>query len=238
MRVARHVTAVVAACVVATGLMGAAEMSAPASLERLKAGNAKFVADPAAALAIDAESRLAQTRGQSPFAIVLSCADSRVPPEVIFNVGLGDLFIVRTAGQVADKVVLASIEYGAEHLHVPLVVVMGHESCGAVTATMEMKPGAASMGPNLDALVGAIRPAFDRMSTPADTAHLKDAVLANVEEVVNGLLTRSAIIKRLVADKTIDIVGAYYELGTGRVYFSAPVALPSEPARPVPAEHR
>ena len=238
MGVARHVTAVVAACVVATSLMGAAEMSAPASLERLKAGNARFVADPAAALAIDAESRLAQTRGQSPFAIVLSCADSRVPPEVIFNVGLGDLFIVRTAGQVADKVVLASIEYGAEHLHVPLVVVMGHESCGAVTATMETKPGAASMGPNLDALVGAIRPAFDRMSTPADTAHLKDAVLANVEEVVNGLLSRSAIIKRLVADKAIDIVGAYYELGSGRVYFSAPVALPSEPARPGPAEHR
>lgn len=131
MRVTRHVAAIVAACVIATSLMGAAETSAPASLERLKAGNGKFVADPAAALAIDAESRLAQARGQSPFAIVLSCADSRVRPEVIFNVGLGDLFIVRTAGQVADKVVLASIEYGAEHPHAPPVVVMGHV-CGDI----------------------------------------------------------------------------------------------------------
>jgi len=238
MRLARIVVAALAACVVATSLMAAAEVSAPASLERLKAGNAKFVANPAAALAIDADSRLAQTRGQSPYAIVLSCADSRVPPEVIFNVGLGELFVVRTAGEVADTAVLASIEYGAEHLHVPLVVVMGHESCGAVKATMEAKPGAASMGPNLDALVGAIRPAFDRMSMPADTAHLKDAVLANVEEVVNGLLTRSAIIRRMAAEKSIEIVGAYYELGSGRVYFSEPVALPAGPARPGTAEHR
>jgi carbonic anhydrase len=238
MRVARTLAAALAASFAATCLMAAADLSASSSLDRLKAGNAKFVANPAAALAIDAESRQAQTKGQSPFAIVLSCADSRVPPEVIFNVGLGDLFIVRTAGEVADKAVLASIEYGAEHLHAPLVVVMGHESCGAVKATMEAKPGAPSMGPNLDALVAAIKPAFDRMSTPADAAHLKEAVLANVEEVVNGLIAKSAIIKHMVADKKIDVVGAYYELGSGRVYFSESIALPPEPGRPAAAEHR
>ena len=135
------------------------------ALERLKAGNARFVKDPASQLPIDEEKRQAQAKGQSPFAIVLSCADSRVPPEVIFNVGLGEVFVVRTAGEVIDKAVLASIEYGAEHLKTPLLVVMGHETCGAVKTAVETKPGAPSMGPNLDALIGAIKPAFDRMST-------------------------------------------------------------------------
>jgi|WetSurMetagenome_2_1015567.scaffolds.fasta_scaffold84486_2 carbonic anhydrase len=201
-----------------------------AALERLKAGNARFVRDATAGLPIDGPKREAQLKGQSPYAIVLSCADSRVPPEVIFNAGLGELFIVRTAGEVADKAVLASVEYGAEHLKAPLLVVMGHEMCGAVKAAVETRPGGASMGPNLDALVGAIRPAFDRMSAPADLEHLREAVLANVEQVVNDLLTRSAIVRHLVAGGELQAVGAYYELSTGRVRFSDAVQLQAEPA--------
>lgn len=206
----------------ATTLRGA---ETPASaLERLKTGNAKFVRDAASALPIDAERRLAQTKGQSPFAIVLSCADSRVPPEVIFNVGLGEIFVVRTAGEVTDKAVLASIEYGAEHLKAPLVVVMGHEMCGAVKTAIETKPNAPSLGPNLDALLASVRPAFQRMTAPADLEHLRDAILANVEQVVNDILGKSAIVKHLVGEGQLQLVGAYYEFASGRVRFSDPIA--------------
>jgi carbonic anhydrase len=200
------------------------------ALGRLKAGNARFVQDAASAMPIDATRRQAQAKGQSPFAIVLSCADSRVPPEVIFNAGLGDIFVVRTAGGVADKAVLASLEYGAEHLKAPLLVVMGHESCGAVKAAVETKPGAPSMGPNLDALIAAIRPSFDRMTGSADIAHLREAILANVEQEVNDILARSSILKRMAAEGEIQVIGAYYEFSTGLVRFSEPVKLRAEPA--------
>jgi carbonic anhydrase len=194
------------------------------ALDRLKAGNARYVRNAATPLAMTADVRQAKAKGQEPFAMVLSCADSRVPPEVIFNAGLGDLFVVRTAGQVTDKAVLASLEYGAEHLHVPLMVVMGHESCGAVKVAIEAKPGAPSMGPNLDALVAAIKPAFERMSSPADLEHLRDAILANVEQVVNDTLRKSAVVKHLVDTGALAVVGAHYEFATGLVRFSQPVA--------------
>jgi carbonic anhydrase len=126
-------------------------------LSKLKTGNARFVANPATALPIDAGRRAALVAGQSPFAMVLSCADSRVPPEIVFNAGLGDLFVVRAAGHVSDHAIAASLEYGAEHLHAPLLVVMGHESCGAVKAAVDAKAGA-SLGPNLDYLIKAITP--------------------------------------------------------------------------------
>jgi len=199
-----------------------------AALDRLKAGNARFVKDASAGLPIDEARRQAQARGQSPFAVVLSCADSRVPPEVIFNAGLGDLFVIRTAGGVADKTVFASIEYAAQHLKAPLLVVMGHESCGAVKTAVDTQPGSPSMGPNLDALVAAIRPSFERMSTSADAAHLREAILANVEQEVNEILVRSAIVKRLAGEGHLLVVGAYYEFSTGLVRFSEPVQLRSE----------
>jgi carbonic anhydrase len=214
----------------ATGSPVVAGDTPAAALERLKAGNARFVKDAASALPIDEPRRQAQAKGQSPFAIVLSCADSRVPPEVIFNAGLGELFVVRTAGGVTDKTVLASIEYGAEHLKAPLLVVMGHESCGAVKAAVETKPGAPSMGPNIDALIAAIKPSFDRMTTSADLGHLREAILANVEQEVNEILGGSAIVKRLVAEGELQVTGAYYEFSTGLVRFSEPVKLKAEPA--------
>lgn len=200
--------------------------SAVSSLERLKQGNERFVTDPSTPLPVDEASRQAQTSGQSPFAIVLSCADSRVPPETIFNAGLGQLFVIRTAGQSVDKSVLASLEYAVEHLHAPLLVVMGHESCGAVKATLEAKPGAPSMGPNLDYLVKGIRPAFDRLTTPVDLEHIREAILANVEQVVNDVLDRSTIVRGAAEQGHVQVVGAYYELVTGRVRFSAPVMPP------------
>jgi carbonic anhydrase len=237
MRCVRTVIAAIVLAVVAAVPVHAGETPASA-LERLKAGNARFVQDAALPLPIDAEKRLAQLKGQSPFAIVLSCADSRVPPEVIFNVGLGELFVVRTAGEVTDKAVLASIEYGAEHLKAPLLVVMGHETCGAVKAAIESKPGTPSLGPNLDTLIGSIRPAFGRMSTPADLGHLRDAILANVEQVVNEILVKSAIVKHLASAGELHVVGAYYEFSTGRVRFSEPITLAAETGPKEAAGHK
>jgi carbonic anhydrase len=207
-----------------------------AALERLKAGNERFVRDAAVDLPVDAAKRQAQLKGQSPYAILLSCADSRVPPEIVFNVGLGELFVVRTAGSVTDEAVLASIEYGAEHLKAPLLVVLGHEMCGAVTAAIETKPGAPSQGPNLDALVAAIRPAFDHMHSPADKEHLTEAILANTDQVIHDILARSAIVKHLAAQAHLQVVGAFYELSTGRVRFNEPVKVADEHASP--ASHR
>lgn len=229
----------VAACLLALATPAfAADTTPAASLDRLKAGNARFVTNASAPLPVSQATREAQTKGQAPFAIVLSCADSRVPPEVIFNAGLGELFIVRTAGQVTDKAVLASVEYAAEHLNVPLLVVMGHDSCGAVKAAIETRRGAPSMGPNLDALVASIRPAFDRVEGTADLEHLRDAVLANVEQVVNDVLANSAIVKHLVAEGKVQVVGAFYELGTGRVRFSQPVVPQAVAAHQTADAHR
>ena len=223
----RTVVAVAGLAVVAR--LAASEPSktpdAAESLARLKAGNARFVADPGEPLPIDMARRTALAQGQTPFASVLSCADSRVPPEIVFHTGLGDLFVVRAAGHVADRAVLASLEYGAEHLHIPLIVVMGHETCGAVKAAVET-PATKSLGPNLDYLLKAIRPAVARAASEPEAARLRAAILSNVEETVNALLERSTVLKQLAASGEIGLVGGYYELASGRVIFSEPVTVP------------
>ena len=223
----------------AAGRSDAADAPADA-LARLKSGNARFVANASEALPITAPRRAALAQGQSPFASVLSCADSRVPPEVIFHTGLGDLFVVRAAGHVSDRSVLASLEYGAEHLHTPLLVVMGHESCGAVKAALDT-PASTSLGPNLDYLLKAIRPAAARSANQPAEVRLRAAILANVEETINQLLETSQMLKRMAEGQQLVIVGAYYELASGRVYFSEPArVLPrnttsnTRPASPAP----
>jgi carbonic anhydrase len=216
-------------CTIALTLCSAAGAAAPTpreSVTRLKDGNARFVGNPAEARTMTPAERSALAKGQSPFATVLSCADSRVPPEVIFRATPGELFVVRAAGHVADHSVLASVEYAAEHLHVPLVVVMGHEMCGAVKAAVET-PAGTSLGPNLDHLLKAIRPAVARTaSRPAET-RLRAAILENVEETINHLLTKSAVLRHLAEADKIALVGAYYELASGRVHFSEIVHVPA-----------
>jgi carbonic anhydrase len=189
------------------------------SLGRLKAGNDRFVKNASTPVSLSPVTRQALTKGQAPFATVLSCADSRVPPEYILNTGLGELFVIRTAGEVIDRSLLASLEYGAEHLHTPLLVVMGHESCGAVKAAVE---GAAVDGPNLDYLVKAIKAATKH--TPSEQQELRTAILANVEQVINDAMAGSAILRHAVESGSLQIVGAYYELASGRVIFSEPVS--------------
>src|SRR5439155_1280302 len=130
----------VGAVILALFLVGRVRAEAPVTgaqaLERLKAGNTRFAADKSNPKNIGKDRRAVLAKGQHPFAVVLTCADSRVAPELVFDQGLGDLFVLRVAGNIADPFVLGSIEYAVEHLHTPLIVVLGHESCGAVAAAL------------------------------------------------------------------------------------------------------
>ena len=199
-------------------------LTARQALGLLKAGNDRFARNASKPVSMSVNRRTEIAAGQHPLAMVLSCADSRVPPEHVFNVGLGDLFVIRTAGAVVDRSILATAEYGATELHVPLLVVMGHESCGAVKAAAEAKGPTESA--NLDYLLRAIQAA--RRLAPAaedqqDRADLKALVLANVEEVINDAMAKSPLLRTLVAEGKLEVVGAYYELVSGRVMFSEPV---------------
>jgi carbonic anhydrase len=216
---------VAAVLALATLAPRAAEPEQAGGLARLRAGNDRFVKNATAPMPQGAATRQSLVKEQHPFAMVLSCADSRVPPEFIFNTGLGELFVVRAAGEVVDKSVMASLEYGAEHLHIPLLVVMGHESCGAVKAAVESEHGE---GPNLDYLVSHIRAGVH--FNAAEKLELRTAILENVEEAINDAMAGSQILRTAATTGHLQIVGAYYELGSGHVEFSEPVGLATHAA--------
>lgn len=192
-------------------------MTADAALAELKAGNARYVAGKELTPALDAARRQELAKGQHPFAIVLSCSDSRVPPELLFNQGLGDLFVVRVAGNVADKVELGSLEYAAEHLQAPLVMVLGHKKCGAVQATAD---GAKAEG-NLGAVVRQIAPAVAvaRKAGKSGDELVAAAVTENVQEVAGNLSARSPVLRRLIASGKLKVAAGVYDLATGEVEF-------------------
>lgn len=199
------------------------------ALGLLKAGNDRFARNASSPVSLSVNRRRELADAQHPMAMVLSCADSRVPPEFVFNVGLGDLFVIRTAGEVIDRSILATVEYGAEHLHIPLLVVMGHESCGAVKSAADSKSAAPT--PNLDYLLKAIQAA--RKPTMQDGDEIKTLVLANVEQVINDAMGKSTLLQHLVDEGRLSVVGAYYELVSGRVIFSEPVTA----EQTAPAKH-
>ena len=189
-----------------------ARPSADAVLRELKAGNEHHVAKRYQHPHQTAARQRELTKGQSPHAMILSCADSRVAPEIILDQGLGDLFDVRVAGNVAGDTELASIEYAAEHLHVPLLVVMGHQKCGAVTAAAE----SGEPKGHLPMLVAMIRPAVaSAKGQPGDL--IDNAIRINVENVVSQILTSKPILQQLVDHGELTVVGAVYSLDTGRV---------------------
>jgi carbonic anhydrase len=149
--------------------------------------------------------------GQHPFAIILGCADSRVPPEIIFDQGLGDLFVIRVAGNILDDAILGSIEYAVEELGTALVLVLGHERCGAVAATVKH----AEVVGHISTLINAIQPAVDRAKNkPGDL--LDNAVRANIELVV-AQLKSSMPVADLVLKNKLTVVGAQYNLKCGSV---------------------
>jgi carbonic anhydrase len=187
-------------------------VGADEALARLVAGNMRFIEMKLAHPDQDAGCRTALSKGQQPFAVILGCSDSRVPPEVIFDQGLGDLFVVRDAGNVADDLVIASIEYAVEHLGSRLIVVLGHERCGAVTAAVK---GGEFPG-HLPALMSALKPAVDKSKGGTGDA-VDNAVLANVGLTAEQLRESKPILAELVEKGEIKIVGARYDLDTGAV---------------------
>jgi carbonic anhydrase len=187
------------------------------ALRRLLDGNARFAAGTSQQRPPDPTRLRELTDGQHPFATVLGCSDSRVPPEMVFDQGLGDVFVVRVAGNVVGTEILGSLGYALEHLATPLFVVLGHEGCGAVQAALaKRREGYGAHGP-LAELIGAIGPALDEVDPrePGDV-QLRRAVEANVRNTVRRLATTAAG-RNALAHARIRIVGAVYELATGRV---------------------
>jgi carbonic anhydrase len=181
-------------------------------ISRLEEGNSRFVADKLDGKLTNSDRRNELTSGQSPEVIVLSCADSRVVPELAFDAGLGELFVIRVAGNVANSSSLASIEYAVAHLKSKLIVVMGHQSCGAVTAAI----AGGDNGPNLNHLLSHVSPAVD--SAP-EGASVNEVVKLNARLTTQDLVNNSDIIKDAVNAGSVKIVPAYYNLDSGKVDF-------------------
>lgn len=190
------------------------------ALVLLAKGNARYVANAPRERDFSAE-RASRMLGQAPFATILSCADSRVAPELAFDQGPGQLFVVRLAGNVVTPEVLASLEFGAAGLGTPLIVVLGHTSCGAVQATIaSLRHGARHPG-HLHTLVAALQPAIQPvLSKPGDTE--ANAVDANVRHGVERLRSSQPILAGLVSRGELAVVGGVYDLRTGRVELAVP----------------
>lgn len=193
------------------------EHSAPSpatALKTLHAGNQRYVSHK---LVHPHQTRLLRHRlvsGQHPVAAVLSCADSRVPPELVFDQGLGDLFTVRVAGNVVDDAILGSLEYAVEHLHVPIIIVLGHSGCGAVQATID----GGEPNTHIESLVKAIRPAVEQASHESGVL-IDNAVRDNVQLAVKQLQQSNPILALMVNQGRLKILGAVYNLDTGVVTY-------------------
>lgn len=187
------------------------------ALQRLLEGNARFVANRTEAIDEGVDRRVAVSKGQQPFATVIGCVDSRVPIELVFDRGLGDLVVVRSAGEALDHSVTGSLEFGVAELHTPLLMVLGHQRCGAIDATikaMDSHRTGAHAG-EIDYLVDTLSPAVQQVAgKPGD--RLDNAVRANVGHVL-AQLQRSPVLGPLEKAGKVKLVGAYYELDTGKV---------------------
>lgn len=186
-------------------------IDASEALARLLEGNGRYRADRAERPHSDSSRRLALTGGQAPFAVVLACADSRVVPELIFDQGIGDLFVIRLAGNVADRAVRGSIEYAVAHLDVKLVLVLGHQSCGAVTAAVAGAPTNCS----IDELIDAIAPAVqEARALPGDV--VDNAIRANARQVARALREHPDVLGPATR-AGLRVLPAYYRLDSGAV---------------------
>ena len=189
------------------------------AIARLKNGNARYFSNQSLRSPLSPLERRAQIVAQTPFAIVLGCADSRVPTENIFDQSSGELFTIRVAGNVIGGNVLASIEYAIEHLKSHLVVVMGHEGCGAVNAAMLSEDKRRAEPENVQALLERIVPAVNNLPKIRDAkAGMREAVIANVRLQVHELKQNPTVISA-IERKQIEVVGAYYEISSGAVDF-------------------
>ncbi|WP_415790987.1 carbonic anhydrase [Deinococcus saxicola] len=189
------------------------------AIEALKDGNARFFSGKSGRPELDVNERRAQIMGQTPYAAVLACSDSRVPVELVFDVGLGDLFVVRVAGNVVGEAGLGTLEYAIRHLDVHLIMVMGHESCGAVAAAMLTPEQIAQEPENLQSIIHRITPSLVDMPRIRDKkARMREAVLNNVRHQVQ-MLRGQTVIREAEAKGQIQVIGGYYEIGSGAVDF-------------------
>jgi carbonic anhydrase len=195
------------------------------ALERLREGNRRFIDDHTnSEAATDRARRAAVADGQEPFAIILGCSDSRVPAEIVFDQGLGDLFVIRVAGNIVAPSQVGSVEFAAAQFGTRLVVVLGHSLCGAITATIEqLNRPLPDQSRNLKAIVDRVRPSVepllrtDLKNRPDDLK--REAVRANIRRSVDHLRHGSEILEGLIAREGLMIVGAEYSLETGKVEF-------------------
>ena len=206
---------------VATATVRAAEAATvdPAqAIRRLQEGNQRFVCQRTTGERRDALRRRQVAAGQHPFAVVLGCADSRVPPEVVFDQGLGDLFVIRVAGEVAPPEVIGSIEYAVEHLGCRTVIVLGHERCGAVEAALQSAGDEHPPSGNVGELLKDIKPAIEKIDRKAPYA-LEAAVRANARCVARTIVARSAMLDEMSRKGQLLITPARYDLESGRIEF-------------------
>jgi carbonic anhydrase len=182
-------------------------------IERLKEGNKRFVTDRPTRNLGNIENRKSIINRQEPFAIILSCADSRIVPEMMFDMGLGELFVIRVAGNIANTSSIASIEYAVAYLHTKLIVVLGHQNCGAVTAAVK----GGDNGYNINHLLEHITPAIVTLSKKAS---IDEIAIKNTEITAKDLINRSTIIKNAVNSEKTEIVTAFYSLESGKVEFN------------------
>jgi carbonic anhydrase len=210
-----------AAPALAAGSAGA--ITSADALKLLKDGNARYL-EGKVQHPRQGKDRLALTagQGQHPLATILTCSDSRVPPEILFDQGIGDLFVVRVAGNVAAVDEIGSMEYAVDHLNTPVVVVLGHTQCGAVTAVVDND----KLPPNIAALVAPIKPAVDqaREDNPgaAKEVILNAAIKDNVWQALADIFQKSPIIRSKVKEGKAEVLGAVYEIDTGRVQWLGP----------------
>ena len=198
-------------------------IAAPAALERLREGNARFAADVSRRVT-SRRKRRELAAGQEPFAIVLGCSDSRVPAELVFDQGLGDLFVIRVAGNIVAPSQVGSVEFAADRFKTRLVVVLGHSACGAIVATLEqLQRTSGDQSAGLRSIVDRIRPAVDdvlgseRRHSP--DALLREAVRANIRHSANQLRHGSELLEHLIQHEGLVVIGAEYSLESGVVAF-------------------
>jgi carbonic anhydrase len=199
-------------------------LTAAEALTRLREGNRRFVANQSAISASNSGRRAALVAGQEPIAIVLGCSDSRVPAELVFDQGLGDLFVIRVAGNIVAPSQVGSVEFAASRFGTRLVVVMGHSQCGVVTATLEELLGrAGTQTKNLRSIVDRVRPSVESMLSNREKADLDalmpGAVRANVRASANHLRHGSELLEQLIRNDGLLVVGAEYSLESGVVTF-------------------
>jgi len=190
---------------------------APAeALKRLMEGNARYAANTPSERDFSS-GRAARATAQYPFASILSCADARVAPELLFDQAPGELFVVRVAGNIVTNSLLASLEYGVQFLGVPMILVLGHSACGAVDAAIKVAKSKAVLPGHLPELVGAIKPAVAAAEKMPGGVTLDNAIVANVRGQVARLKAATPIVQKAYKDKKIEIAGGVYDIGTGKV---------------------